>query len=163
MEITLTVIIIIISYFLILLGMAGAILPILPGPPVSFAGLLTAHFFTDSIQFDNFTLVLYGLLAIMITVLDYIMPNMAAKRLGASRYGNWGAGIGLVLGVFFPPFGIILGAFIGAFIGELIARTDLRKALKVAFGSFLGFLAGVFVKVAISAVFLIHLTIQLIL
>lgn len=157
-EITFTIIILIISYFLILLGMAGAILPILPGPPVSYAGLLTAHFFTPAVEFDFFTLTLYGILAIMITVLDYIMPSMAAKRLGASQYASWGAGIGLVLGITFPPFGLLIGAFLGAFIGELIARSDIKKAFRTAFGSFLGFMAGVFVKVAVSIVFLIHLT-----
>ena len=85
--------------------------------------------------------------AILVWVLDYIVPAMGTKRFGGTKYGAIGATLGLIIGIIAPvPFGIIIGPFLGAFIGEMINIPDSGKAIKAAFGSFLGFLAGTFIK-----------------
>lgn len=147
---------VIIGFILCLVGIIGSFLPVLPGPFTSWIGLLILHF-TDVIP-QNWTFLGITLgIAIVVWILDYIVPAWGTKRFGGTKYGMIGSSIGLILGLLFlGPFGIIIGPFAGAFIGELIKDSkDSSKALKAAFGSFLGFLAGTFVKFIVSIAFII--------
>lgn len=142
----------ILSGVLILIGIVGSVLPVLPGPPISWVGLLVLHFS----KYANFTtsfLVIMASITIVVTVLDYLIPAWGTKRFGGSPAGVTGSMIGLVVGLFFGPVGMILGPFLGAFLGEFIAnRTDFKVALKSATGSFLGFLLSTGLKLIYGGV-----------
>lgn len=160
----LEILLFVIAYALALVGIIGAIIPGIPGPPVSFAAILVLHF-TKSIEFSEQFIGIMALLAIGITLLDYYIPIYGTKKFGGTKYGVWGSTIGLIislvglpiLGITIGPFGlfgIILGPFVGAYIGELIGNQSSDKAFKSAIGSFLGFLAGTLMKVVYSLVVL---------
>ncbi|MBN2486112.1 MAG: DUF456 domain-containing protein [Bacteroidales bacterium] len=143
---------------LVITGFLGCFLPVLPGPPLSFIGMLLIHF-TRFAQFETSTLLTVGAITIIVQVLDYIVPVWGTKKFGGTKYGTWGSIIGLIVGLFFlpplGPFGIITvlaGPFFGAYIGETIGGTENNKALRAAFGTFIGFLAGTFMKVVTSVV-----------
>ncbi|MEA3446308.1 MAG: DUF456 domain-containing protein [Bacteroidota bacterium] len=134
----------------LLLGIAGAILPIIPGPPLSYVGLLFLHF-TSRYSFDSQFLWIWAGVTVVVYVLDFIIPAWGTKKFGGSRKGVIGSIAGLLLGmIFFPPLGIIIGPFVGAFAGELIAGKEQSEALKSGFGSFLGFLTGTLLKLIVS-------------
>ena len=129
------------SAICMLVGLAGCILPMLPGPPLAWLGMLLLHF-TDRVDFSVTELVVSALVVIATLVLDYFTPMIGAKKFGGGKYGNRGCVIGTIVGMFFLPLGLILGPFLGAVIGELIAGKPFRAALKAGFGSFVGFLFG---------------------
>jgi hypothetical protein len=135
---------------LLIVGLAGCILPALPGPPLSYIALLLLHL-TGSHQFSTKFLVVWLVITAIVVVLDYLVPVWGAKKFGAGKRGVWGSVIGLILGLFiFPPFGIIIGPFLGAVIGEMTAGKDKGPALKAGFGSFMGFMAGMLLKMVAS-------------
>ncbi len=134
----------------ILTGIAGCILPVIPGPPLSWAGLLLLHW-TRFAQFSATFLLVMACLAIAVTVLDYVIPVWGTKKFGGSKAGMWGATIGIFAGIFFfPPVGIIIGPFIGAVLGEIIAGKESGSALKAGLGSFVGFLLSTGLKLGVS-------------
>lgn len=137
------------AILLILVGIVGCLLPVLPGPPLSYAGILILHF-TSFADFSKNLLIILAVAAGIVTILDYFVPIWGTKKFGGSKYGTRGATIGLIIGLFFGPPGIILGPFLGAFIGEMIFKDDFKYALKAGFGSLLGFLTGVGLKLATS-------------
>jgi len=137
------------SIVLILIGILGCLVPVLPGPPLSYAGILILHF-TRYAEFSRNLLIILGVVAGIVTLLDYFVPIWGTKKFGGSKYGIRGATIGLIVGLFFGPPGIIVGPFIGAFIGEMIFKDDFKYALKAGFGSLLGFLTGIGLKLAAS-------------
>lgn len=144
----------IISALFIVLGLIGSVLPILPGPPLSWLGLLILHL-TKEVQLNTALIIITGIIAIIIFLLDYIIPAIGTKKFGGSKAGMIGTSIGLVVGLISPiPGGIILGPFIGAFIGEMINKSNSKLALKAAFGSFIGFIASTFIKFIVSLTFL---------
>ncbi|PKP00840.1 MAG: DUF456 domain-containing protein [Bacteroidetes bacterium HGW-Bacteroidetes-9] len=133
-------------------GIAGCILPFIPGPPLSYVALLTL-LAIDENTFTARFLVIWLIVAIGVTLLDYYVPVWGTKKFGGSRKGVWGATIGLVIGIFFfPPFGLIAGPFFGAFVGELIEGKDTQAALRSGFGSFIGFVAGTVMKLTVSII-----------
>lgn len=136
---------------LMILGIIGCLVPVLPGPPLSFLGILLLHLSKFG-QFQSTTLVLFAAIAIGVSILDYVVPIWGTRKFGGSKYGARGATVGLVIGFFLGPAGIILGPLIGAFVGEMIFRDDINYALKAGFGSLLGFLAGIGLKLAASFV-----------
>lgn len=138
-----------------LVGLAGCILPMLPGPPLAWLGMLLLHF-TDRVDFSVTELVVSALVVIATLVLDYFTPMIGAKKFGGGKYGNRGCVIGTIMGMFFLPLGLILGPFLGAVIGELIAGKPFRTALKAGFGSFVGFLFGTLIKLAVCLYFIIR-------
>lgn len=138
-----------------LVGLAGCILPMLPGPPLAWLGMLLLHF-TDRVDFSVTELVVSALVVIATLVLDYFTPMIGAKKFGGGKYGNRGCVIGTIVGMFFLPLGLILGPFLGAVIGELIAGKPFRTALKAGFGSFVGFLFGTLIKLAVCLYFIIR-------
>ncbi len=140
------IIIILFAFGLLLAGLAGSVLPVLPGPPLSWLGVLAFHFSS----YGNFSLSFHIWMftgMVVITVLDYLIPMWGAKKFGGSRAGVIGAGVGLLAGLFFGPAGFIAGPFFGALIFELVSdASDPTRAFKSAIGSFVGFLAGTGLK-----------------
>lgn len=147
------ILLLILSFLLVCLGLLGSILPMLPGPPLSWLGLLILHL-TSIIPINWWFLGITLSVAVVIFVLDYIIPAIGTKKFGGSRAGMIGTSIGLVFGIFIPlPFSIIICPFIGALVGEFINQTDSKIAFKAAFGSFLGFLASTFMKFLVATIF----------
>lgn len=140
---------------LMLVGILGSFLPVLPGVPVSWLGLLVLHL-APSVPMNYWFLGITFIVAALIYALNWIIPAIGTKRFGGSRSGMIGATIGMVVGIIAPvPFGIIIGPFIGAFIGEVINKSDRRSALKAAFGSFIGFLASSFMEFIVAFGFML--------
>lgn len=147
------VILIVIGIILILAGLAGCIVPGLPGPPLSFLALILL---SAAKRWEPFTpgfLLLMAALTVGVTVLDYVVPAAGARRYGASRLSFWLALLGMFFGIFFaPPWGIIIFTFLGAIIGELIKGKTGRDALRAGWGVFVGILVGTVLKLIASGV-----------
>jgi len=144
---------IVIAALLMVLGILGSFLPILPGPITSWIGFLLLKFSTP-IEISNKFLIITFVIALLIWVLDYFIPAIGTKKFGGSKYGVIGTTLGLIVGLIAPiPGGIIIGAFLGALIGELLNNTDSKTALKAAFGSFLGFITSTFLKFVVAAIY----------
>jgi len=126
-------------------GLAGCILPFLPGPPLCYLALLIQQLQTEAPYSANF-LILWASITLVITGLDYVIPVYGTRKFGGTTYGMWGSVIGLIAGFWLGPMGIIIGPFLGAFIGELIANNNSAQAMKAAFGSFIGFVMGTLIK-----------------
>lgn len=147
------IVLLIIGLVLLLGGIIGSFLPVLPGPITAWFGLLVLHL-TTVIPMNYWLLGVTLAIAILIFVLDYFIPSIGTKRFGGSRYGVIGTTVGLLLGIFFfPPLGIVVGPFLGALIGELIYGATTEKAIKAAFGSLLGLLTSSLLKFSVSCVF----------
>ena len=147
---------IIIGFLLALVGIAGCVLPAIPGPPLSFLALLLLSYVKNWEPFSAAFLIIMGALAVSLIIADYVIPAVGAKKYGASKYGIWFSIIGMILGiVFIPPFGIFIGAFIGAIFGEILAGKKGRTALKVGWGVFIGNMVGIGLKLAYSGFVLI--------
>lgn len=125
--------------------------PVIPGPPLSFAGLLILHF-TQFAEYSKTLLLILGSVSIIVAVFDYLVPIWGTKKFGGSKYGIRGATIGLIVGLFFGPPGIIIGPFIGAVLGELSYKNDFNYAMRAGLGSLIGFMAGIGLKLAVSLV-----------
>jgi uncharacterized protein YqgC (DUF456 family) len=146
------VVLIIIGIILLLIGFAGCIIPGIPGPPIAYIGLLIQVFKTEN-PFTTKFLIIWALIMIGVSLLDYIVPVIGTKKFGGSKRGVWGSVIGLFAGIFFfPPIGLIIGPFLGAFIAELTGGKETESALKAGFGSFIGFITGVVLKLAVTGV-----------
>lgn len=152
----LTTILIILGIVLLIAGLVGSFLPVIPGPPLSWLGLLSLYFIENVPENVLLLVITFGV-AVGISVLDYFLPAMGTKKYGGSKYGAWGATVGLILGLlFFPPFGFVIGPFVGAFIAEIIFnKSNTQNALKSAWGSFMGFLVSSFMKFLVCLSFLI--------
>lgn len=159
---------IILGAICLLLGIIGCVAPVLPGVPLSYVGLLLLHF-TDRVQFSWQFLTIWAVIVVVIQMLDYFIPAWGTKKFGGSKYGVWGSTIGLVVGLFMGPWGIIIGPFLGAVVGELIyfnrhpqttlneteqslnnveqkKNSNLNRALRAGLGSFIGLLTGTILK-----------------
>lgn len=137
---------IILGCICLLIGIVGCILPMLPGPPVAYVGVLFLHF-TQQVQFTTSQLLIWLLLVILVQVIDYFIPMLGTKKLGGTKWGTWGCLIGTLLGIFlFPPWGIIIGPFAGAVIGELLGGKETQHALRAGLGAFAGFMLGTILK-----------------
>lgn len=148
------IILLFLGFFCCIAGIAGSVLPILPGPPISWVGLLLLQL-SSAVTLNYWFLGITFIIAIVILILDYFIPAMGTKRFGGSRYGAYGTTIGLIVGIIAPiPFGILIGPFVGALIGEMVFnKTESNLAMKAAFGSFLGFLASTFMKVVVCLIY----------
>src|SRR5512140_3787586 len=144
-----------------ILGIIGCLVPVLPGPPLSFLGLILLHLSRFG-HFESPTLITLGAIAVVVTIMDYIVPVWGTRRFGGSKYGTRGATVGLVIGLFLGPMGIILGPLIGAFVGEMIFKDDIKYAARAGFGSLLGFLTGIGLKLAASFIITFYFVKELI-
>ena len=151
---------IILAVILALVGVAGSIIPGVPGPPLSWAAVLVLSF-TAAADYSPLFLFVTAGIAALITVLDYVVPSLSTKKFGGSKAGIWGCNIGLVISIVGLPFGpqgllgVILWPFIGAFVGEMISGKASREALRAAWGAFVGFLTGTGLKFVYSIILLI--------
>lgn len=146
---------IILSFLLLIGGIVGCILPLLPGPPLSYAGILLLHF-TDKAHFTSTQLIVWLVIVVVLQVVDYITPLLGSKYSGGTSFGNRGCMAGTILGLFFMPWGIIVGPFIGAVAGELLGGRDLANAIRAGIGCLLGFLVGTLLKVVVCFYFLVQ-------
>ena len=128
-----------------LVGIIGCIVPGLPGVPVAYLGLWIAQA-TERVDFTWQMLLIWGIVTIAATVLDYVVPAWGTKQYGGTKYGVWGSTIGVFVGLFAGPWGVILGPLVGAVLGELIGGKEAREALRAGWGSFLGLLFGTILK-----------------
>lgn len=133
----------------LVIAFIGCVAPVLPGTPLAFIGLLLFKFTIYGEQISWVWIGIFAVLVIISVVLDYLIPAWGTKVFGGTKAGIWGSIIGVFLGMFFLPLGIFLGPFLGAFIGEMIAGKNAEHSLKAAFGSFIGFLTGVGLKLII--------------
>lgn len=137
-------------------GIIGSVVPILPGPPLSYAGLILLQV-SSRHPFTVMFLVTYAIITILVSAVDFIIPVYSAKKYGGSRQGAWGSAAGLLSGLFFfPPFGIVIGAVAGAILGELLSGRRGRSALRAAAGSLSGLLVGSLIKVILSVLMAYH-------
>jgi uncharacterized protein len=139
------VFLLVVGSLLMLLGLAGCVLPFLPGPPLCYAALLIQQFQAVPPYTTRF-LIIWAVVTVVVTALDYVIPVYGTQKYGGTKYGMWGCVIGLIAGIWMGPVGIIIGPFVGAFIGELLANSSSEQALRAAFGSFMGFLVGTLLK-----------------
>lgn len=150
--------------FIMVVGLIGCVVPVIPGPPISYVGILILHF-TEKVQFSSTFLLIWAFIAIAVTVIDNIVPVWGTRKTGGSKWGVWGSAIGLIIGIFFAPIGIFIGPFLGALFGELMfqhtqegksdkVEMDSNKKTKRAFiaalGSFLGLMVGIVLKLVVS-------------
>lgn len=145
----------ILAAVLVLVGLAGVVLPALPGLPLVFAGMLLAAWAGDFQQVGAVTLVVLAVLTLLSLVVDFWATAVGAKRVGASRLAVVGAVAGTVAGLFFGLVGIFIAPFLGALAGELIhrrglARDDLGQAARVGLGTWLGIVFGVVLKLGLA-------------
>lgn len=149
------ILLLILGFSCMVTGVFGSFLPVLPGPSISWIGLLCLYF-TNAVPANYWVLGITLLITVIISVLDYVIPSRGTKKFGGSSYGIWGTNIGLVVGIIAPiPFGFLIGPFIGALIGELIFDSkDHKRALKAAGGSFVGLLASSFMKFIVCVMYL---------
>ena len=171
------ILLIVLGAICLLLGLIGCVVPVLPGVPLSYLGLLLLHF-TDRVQFSWQFLVVWGVVVVVIQILDYFIPAWGTKKFGGTKYGVWGSTIGLVVGLFMGPLGIVVGPFIGAVLGELIyfnrhpqttlseteqnKNSNFNRALRAGFGSFIGLLTGTLIKVICCGVMIAYFVKELI-
>lgn len=150
-----TITLMILGLVLAVIGLVGCLLPVIPGPPLSFLALIILSYAKNWEAFSGTFLVVMGVLTIIVVALDYVVPAGGAKKYGASKTGVAGAMIGMFVGLFFlPPFGLFIGAFLGALVGELIARKGGKEALRAGWGVFVGIMVGVGIKLAFTGVVL---------
>ncbi len=147
---TLDIVLTVIGAILIVIGILGCVLPVLPGVPLSYIAIVLLHL-TSRVDFSTEFLIGWGIVVIIVQVLDYYVPIWGTKKLGGSKWGAWGSGIGVVAGMFiFPPYGIILFPFVGAVVGELLNDKEFKVALKAGAGAFVGFVAGTLLKLVVA-------------
>jgi uncharacterized protein YqgC (DUF456 family) len=177
-----SIVLIVVAFLFLIAGIFGAVIPGLPGPPLSFIGLLLLKLSGHG-EFSTVFLIIWAVITIAVTVMDYILPSILARKFGGSKAAAVGSFIGLVVGLFvFPPWGMIVGPFIGAFIGELLycqmktgkkqisdgsaaahdgepaaeKPSDNARALKAALGAFLAFLVGSGAKLITGSLMLFY-------
>lgn len=153
---TMDILLLILGFILMLAGILGSFLPVLPGPPLSWLGLLLL-FLTRAVPTDWWFLGITLAVALAVVALDYIIPVMGTKKYGGSKGGMIGTTIGLLIAIVFPVLGllgVIVWPFIGAIAGELANRSDRKSAVRAAFGSFMGFLTGTLLKFLVSVIYL---------
>lgn len=146
---------IILGAICLLAGIVGCIVPALPGLPLAYLGLLIVEA-TEKVDFSWQFLALWAVVVVIVSLLDNFIPIWGTKQFGGTKWGVWGSTAGLLVGFLMGPWGIIIGPLVGAFIGEvLFTRTDgnidIRKAARSAFGSLLGLMTGVVLKLVCCA------------
>jgi uncharacterized protein YqgC (DUF456 family) len=145
----------VIAFALLLAGLLGCLIPLLPGPPLSYAGLLVLQL-REEPPFTPGFLLWWLLMVVVVQVLDYFFPLLATRKFGGTRYGVWGCALGLVAGFWLGPAGIVAGPFLGALVGEWLYSQNANQAFRAALGSFLGFVFSTVLKLIASALMIWH-------
>jgi uncharacterized protein YqgC (DUF456 family) len=152
----------IVAILLAVIGLAGSVVPVLPGPPVSWVGLLIFSF-THFYDRPGWFLWMWLGIVVAVTVADNFLPVVMTRRFGGSRAATWGTVLGMVAGMFFGPWGMIVGPFAGAFLGEVIGnRSEGHVALRIATGAFFAFIGGVGIKLISSGMILYYIVKEMI-
>jgi len=145
------VMLIILGGIFVVVGLVGCIVPVIPGPPVSYISLILISLAYYWKVFSVSFLIVMGVVTVMATILDFVLPVYLPKRYGGSKYGVWGSILGMLAGmIFFPPFGLIIGSLAGAVLAELIFNENKKVALKSGFGVFFGTIAATIIKISVS-------------
>lgn len=139
------IVLLILAALCMLIGLIGCIVPGLPGVPIAYAGLWIAQA-TERVDFSWQPLLVWGIVTIVVTVLDYVIPALGTKRYGGTKWGVWGSTIGVFVGMFFGAVGVIVGPLAGAVLGEMLNGKEWREALRAGWGSFIGLLFGTILK-----------------
>lgn len=140
-----------------IIGIIGSVVPILPGPALSFVGLICAYL-TEGSTISQTMLWTWGAITLIICILDYILPGYFSKVFGGSKAGIMGATIGVFIGLFMGPIGIILGPFLGAVAGERLNQNrSLGEAIKVGFGSLISFIVGTGLKLVVTGMMMYYI------
>lgn len=147
---------IILGIILCIIAILGSVLPLLPGPPIAYVGVLIQQF-REPDPFSVRFLIIWAAVVVIVLIMDYVIPVWGTKRFGGTKYGVWGCTIGFLLAFWMGPLGVIIGPFIGAFIGEMIANQNSRQAFRAALGSFVGFLLGSFLKLVVCFFMLFYI------
>jgi uncharacterized protein YqgC (DUF456 family) len=137
---------IVLGAFLLVLAFIGCVVPVVPGPLLAFAGLLCARGIAPHTAPSMRTLVVALAFVVVVIVLDYVVPALVARKFNCGKMGVFGCVVGTIVGLFFMPIGLLVGPFLGAMVGELIAGKEVRQSLKGAVGAFLGYAAGILLK-----------------
>lgn len=133
----------IVIILLFLVGLAGTVVPFLPGIPLIFIAIATYGWYEGFNLITPHYLVIMACLTALAIISDYLSTTLGAKYFGSSKQGSWGALIGTFVGIiFFPPLGIFVGPLVGSIIGESLAGNDLNKAIKVGIGTVIGLFSG---------------------
>ncbi len=150
------IIILVFAFLLLLIGLAGAVVPVLPGPPLSYVGLLLLQW-SGYGEFSAFFLWAWAAITVVVTIGDYFLPALMTRQFGGSRLATVGSILGLLGGLFFfPPAGLIIGPFLGAFAGELLHNRQHSKAFRVAIGASLAFFFGTGIKLIVCALMMFY-------
>lgn len=153
----------IVVFLLILVGIAGTIVPLIPGIPLIFISIAAYGWYEGFQQVTPKYLVIIGAVTVLSVIIDYLSTAIGAKYAGSSKKGIWGAFIGTFVGAFFfPPLGILIGPWLGAFIGEYIELQDVGKAAKTGFGTVLGLFSGIIFNLILALIILISFIIVII-
>ena len=139
---------IVLGSILFVLAFIGCVVPVLPGPALALAGLLCARGATPHDAPSVRLLAIAGVCVAVVTILDYVVPAMGARKFNCGKMGVFGCIVGTIVGIFFLPLGLVIGPFLGAMVGELISGKKLRQSLKGATGAFLGYAFGILLKLA---------------
>ncbi len=142
---------------MLVIAFIGCVVPVIPGPALAFAGLLCARGIAPHNAPSMRTLAVALAFVVVVTVLDYVVPALGARKFNCGKLGVFGCVVGTIVGLFFMPIGLLVGPFLGAMVGELIAGKEVRQSLKGAVGAFLGYAAGILLKLlccgSLAAVF----------
>ena len=149
------ILLMVLPFLLLVASIIGCVLPVLPGVPLAYAGMLLLHL-TDKIHFTTPQLVIWLIIVVVLQIIDYITPLLGSKYSGGTSFGNRGCIAGTLLGMFFMPWGVIIGPFIGAVAGEMLGGQDLSHAIRAGVGTLLGFLFGTLMKVVVCFYFFVQ-------
>lgn len=158
MSLTVDIVLMVVAIVLLIVGIIGCFIPVIPGPPISYAGFLAAYF-VSYCHFELSTLIILGVAMVVVTVLDFLVPSWATKKFGGSKWGSRGAAIGILVSLFgFAWWFIFIAPFLGAFVGEILylkkqgqsAKGNMKAVWKAALGAFLGMMCGIMLKLIYS-------------
>lgn len=144
---------IIIGVILSVIGIIGSILPGIPGPQLGYIALIIAQS-TLNQPFSRSFIIIWGIINIGVLIIDYFLPILGTKKFWGTKRGNTGCIIGMIVGLFAGPAGLLFGPFLGALVGEYLHQQDSKKSLKAAVWAFLGFASGIVIKLVISIIML---------
>ena len=148
-------VLIILGLAVALIGLIGCVLPLIPGPPLSFLSLIILSYAKGWEPFSSTFLIFMAGMTIAVTISEYMVPIGAAKRYGASKPGVWLSIAGMLIGFFLvPPWGMVIGAVGGAFIGEFLAGKRSKQALLASWGVVVGNLVVIGIKIALCGIML---------